>query len=524
MPAFFASLSNKITSPNSENLFRNKPLVENSVQLYKMKIDKEQIVNKSLGSMKWASLGMILPKLLSPIVTVWLANILDPAAFGVVALASVIIGFSNLIQGLGFSEYIIKEQKLDDNKLSVAFFSNLLIGIIIYLIIAALTPLFSKLYHNVEISSVLLILSLLIIINSLGVVQYALLQKNMLFKKIFFIQLLPIIVLVGVTLPLALLGYGVWSLVIGQLAKGILANLLYWIFSSWHPKIYFALPVFLKMFNFGKWVTIEKIEEYIYGNMDIILIGIFFDLKATGLYSIAKYIINITYTTFNGPIGAVIYPMFSKLHGSLDELKNGFLSVSKKIFFINVPIMFGILTISYKIIPVLFENKWEGLPLLLSIIVLGEGAHRNIWAQREIFKVLNKPDIYPKSIIINLVFAIVFYYLLGRSSLIAFSIIKVVNDFIYVIVQLKLTTKTLNFSIRRLFIIIINPVIASIIMSTALLGAIFLLDKNMVNFNLVISFLLIIYGVSIYFISSYLINKNEFISLVNNAKVIVGIK
>jgi O-antigen/teichoic acid export membrane protein len=485
---------------------------------------KTKIISKSLGNIKWTSLGAVLPKLFQPFVIIWLATILDPSAYGIVAIASIIIGFTNLIQGLGLSEFIIKEENLDDNKLSVAFWSNLVFGIVIYGIILLLTPIFSDLYSNDELSKVLPVLSLLIIINSFGVVQYGLLQKQMFFKKIFFIQLVPLTVLAGITLPLAYFGFGVWALVLGQLAKAIISNLLYWIFSSWRPSIYYSFSTFKNMFSFGKWVVVEKIVEYSYSTYDIFLIGIYYDIKIVGLYSVAKHITRLIYSTFNGPIGAIMFPMFSLLQHSKNEFKDSFLKVTRKMSFFNIPIMFGITILSHIVIPIVFPDKWEGLSLILSIIVLGEGMHRNFWVQRDIFKVLNKPDIYPKAILLNLAFGLVFYSLVGSYSIIIFCILRVVNDYFYTILQIRLISRVLSIKISKIIRCLLNPIYSGLIMISSLLFSILILDKSNIEINVFILTLLVISGGIIYFISSLLIDKKDLLLIINNVKTIFNIR
>jgi len=487
-------------------------------------MNKKKIKRKSLVSIKWASLGTIVPKIVSPFITIILANILVPEDFGIVAIAITIIGFSNIIQGLGLSEYIIKDQNLNDLKLSVAFWSNVFISIVIYLLVFSMTNIIAHIYHNDQIINILPVMSLLIIVNSLGIVQNAILQKQMMFKKIFFIQVLPVVILLAVTLPLALSGFGVWSLIIGELVKNSLTTVSYWIFSSWFPKLTFSFNVFVQLFNFGKWVIIEKVEEYLVGSLEILLIGAFIDLETAGLYAIAKYIITVIYSTLNGPIGTVAYPMFSELQGSRSELKSGFFSITKRISLFNFPIMFGIASISSVAIPIFFPDKWEQLPLILTIIVMGEGIHRNIWAQREIFKVLNKPDVYPKAILPNLLFGAVFYYLGAERGLIAFCIVKVLNDYLYTIIQLFVTSEILQFKISDFLKLLYRPIIASIFMALVVLGIIYIFNLFMVPINIFVIIMIITIAILIYISSFYFLDKESLFLFLNNVKVIFGFK
>ena len=400
-------------------------------------VDKNQIKLRSLKSIKWTTLGLVVPKLISPIINLWLVNILNPSDFGLLAISSVIIGFTALVQGLGLVEFLIKEKELCELRLNTIYWASIFIATFMAILIVALTPTISQVYNNNDLLKIIPALSITIVLSALQLVQNALLQKGLDFKKIFIIQLLPLIVLVGFTLPLALFGWGVWSLVIGQISNGVVSAIMYIHFIRWTPKFIFSMKELKIMLAFGKWVVLEKIIEYLYSNLDIIIIGIYFDISTVGIYSTGKYLITIIYTIINGSIGAISFPMLSHMQSNVSELKIGFFGITKRIVFFNVPIMIGVALLSSNFIPLVFDPKWEELPLMLSITVLGEGFMRNLWVQRDIFKLLNRPEIYPKSIILNLVFSLTFFITASKFGIIAFCVVKVINDILYTIVQGK---------------------------------------------------------------------------------------
>ena len=487
-------------------------------------LDNSQIKNKSLKSIRWATLGMVVPKLISPFINLWLINILNPSDFGLLTIATVIIGFTNILQGFGLMEFIIKEKELSEIRINTVFWSSIFWATFIALTVVVLSPVFSEVYKNNGLLRILPALSVIIILNALQIVQNSLLQKGLEFKRIFFIQLIPLIVLICITVPLALFGWGIWSLVIGQISTGVVSAVIYIFFTGWSPKIIFSMNELKIMFGFGKWVMAEKLIEYLYSNLDIIIVGIYFDITTVGLYSTGKYIITIIYTTINGSIGAISLPMLSHMQNDVSELKIAFFGITKRIVFFNIPIMIGIALLSSKFIPLVFTQKWEGLSLVLSLSVLGEGVFRNVWVQRDIFKLLNKPDVYPKSISINLVFSLIFLAVASKYGIIAFCVVKIINDFLYTFIQFKLTSKLLNLEFGDLFASFKNTLVASFIMTITLVFILIVLKFLGVEINFVLFTLIVFIGTFSYFLTHYVYDRVKFLNFILEFKSVFNFK
>jgi O-antigen/teichoic acid export membrane protein len=472
---------------------------------------------KGLAAIKWTSLGAVLPKLTTPIFTMWLVNILDPEDFGIMSLVGAIVGFINLIQNLGLGEYIIKEQKISQNTLSVIFWANIILAFLFCLIIIISLSIYSG-DDETNFINIMQVSSILIFGNSLYLVHNSLLQQKLKFKKLFFIQIIPIFSMVLCVIPLAHLGYGVWSLVLGQILSTYLNVLFYWNNIAWRPSLYFVWKEFGIVMRFGKWVTLEKIIEFIYSNVDIVVIGLIFDLKTVGLYSTAKYMLTLVYTAVNGPVGAISYPMLGSSILTRENLKKSFLSITSRIIALNIPLMFGIAITAPMIIPLIFNPKWEQLPLLIVILVVGEAVSRSLWVQRDIYKLLNLPEVYGKNLLINIILPLSLYPIFSKYGVIAFCIIKVSNDFVYFFWQLIVASKILRFRVSLFLGLFYPSIICSIIMSISLYSLLYSLEYQFNLFECLVVILIsgIIYILSfrVFYNSIYEMFKSDFKKIV----------
>ena len=482
-------------------------------------MDKKKILHSGLKNLKWTTLGTIIPQIINPLLSIWLALILDPSAYGIIAIASIFIGFSKILQGIGFGEYIVKSKFENKPEIDTAFWGNLIFGCLTFLIFVLITPIIVAFYEIEQLEIVFPIISISIIFNSIGFVQNTILIKRMLFKKIFIIQIIPIFILISSTIPLAYLGYGVWALVIGTLLNSFLSNLLYWLYSDYRPSIYFSLKKFKKMFDFGKWILFQKKLEYLNGSIDIIIMGIFFNETIIGLYSVGKNFVKMIFTSINGPIGAIILPMASKLKHAGDDISKLYVKIFKKILLINMPLMIGIFFISENLIELIFQEKWLGLGTIVSLLVIGEGIQRNFWLQREIFQVLGKPEIYPKIVLISLIISVPLFYFFNYENILNFC-------YIYILICVISSILHSIAIIKELKIIILNFLkkISPILLSSFIMGLLLFLfthNEQIIYLDgLLKIFITVIVSIIIYITSLIIIDKKEIYQIYESIKKI----
>jgi len=473
----------------------------------------------SLHSIKWVYLGNLVPKIISPFITIWIARILNPADYGLVAICMVIIGFVDLVQGFGAGDYVIKNPDSDQIMLSTAFWSNLIFGFVAYSVLIIAVPLITKSYGNPAIQKILPILGLSIPFNSCGTIQLALLQQQMKFRHLSIIRLAPLGITIAITLPLAYSGFGVWALVVGGISNSFACNMAYWINQKWLPSLSFSFKQFKNIYKFGGWVTIERIEEYTYSSLDRVILG-YVGMDVLGVYSVARQIIGLVFNIMYAPIQNITYPLFSKLQDDLEMLLKGLLKILKRTLLLSLPVTIGISLLSHIAIPILFGQKWAGLALALSILIIGEGFQLNMGAQRELFKIINRPDIYPKSLILNVCFAFIFYYIASFYGLIAFCIIRIMNDCLFVTFQIFLTSTYLKINLRTLLKPWISPLMSSFIMGAIITSLIIFLKSIDIKIDIIYLLFIIVIGIATYFLTYMIFNKTEWENIISELKVV----
>ena len=181
---------------------------------------------QAINGMKWTSLSTGIRTVLQIIQLVILARFLNAVDFGLVAIVTVAIGFTQIFMDMGISNAIIHKQNITDIQLSSLYWLSIFSGMALTLIVFLIAPVVSVFYDEKEIIPLLQLLSITFLINSVGN-QYRVLFK----KELKFIVLAKIEILSGIgsflcALTLAIKGFGAYSLVYATLVNVVISNII----------------------------------------------------------------------------------------------------------------------------------------------------------------------------------------------------------------------------------------------------------------------------------------------------------
>lgn len=216
-------------------------------------------------ALKWSFLSGITSRGIQPLVFVILARLLTPEDYGVVAAATMVISFSQIFWEAGMGKAIIQYSGEHSTAASTAFWINSFLGVVVAgLLIKMSGTLADNIFHDHRVEPVLQAMTLQILLSAIVSVHIALFQKDMHFKKLFWVRLLTVGIPGLVSIPLAWKGMGYWALVVGTLTGQTLQVLLIWQMSKWHPTWQFNYSIAKKLLRFGSWVACTGLLGWFY--------------------------------------------------------------------------------------------------------------------------------------------------------------------------------------------------------------------------------------------------------------------
>ena len=291
--------------------------------------------------------------------TVILARLLIPRDFGLVAMVTVVTGFLAMFRHAGLATPTVQREHLTHAQVSNLFWINLGVSGLCALILAALSPIIARFYHDSRITPIMLVLSTTFLIGGFRVQHLALLKRQMRFKAIAIIEVgsMATGVLVGVIM--ALLRYRYWSLVGLSLATEITGFLLTGLVSGWRPRLPSRGTGIGPLLAFGAHQTASSFIFSLARGCDNLLIGRFYGPAAVGLYSRGAALVIQPLQQFLLPIEAVFLPTLSRLQSNPQRYRSTFLrlyeTIAISVFFFSSLL----LALATPVTLVLLGPRWQ---------------------------------------------------------------------------------------------------------------------------------------------------------------------
>ena len=311
-----------------------------------------------------------------------LARLLTPSDFGLVAMVAAVIGALNLFRDFGLSTATIQRTDVTDEQLSVLFWLNVVIGVVLAAIALAAASAIAAFFREPRLLWLTFALSLNFVINGLGIQHSALLQRQMRFSILAVIETLSLISSIAVGVLLATLGAGYWSLVGMALTATASFSGAVWIVSGWTPGWPRWDAGVGSMIRTGCIVTANGLVVYAAYNLEKVLLGRFWGADALGLYGRAYQLVNIPTENANSAVGAVVMSALSRVKDDPVRLRAYFLKGYSLLLAFTVPTAAACALFAEDVISVMLGPQWlEAATIfrLLSPTILIFGMINPLW-------------------------------------------------------------------------------------------------------------------------------------------------
>jgi PST family polysaccharide transporter len=287
-----------------------------------------------------------------------LSRQLEPQAFGLVALASVVIDFARRFVDGGFAEAVVQRGEVDQQHLDTAFWTGLVTGVVLAAGLVALAGPIAGAFGEPELAPVLRWLSLAFVVRGLSSTQQALLIRSLRFRQLATRTLVAELAAGTVAISLALTGWGVWSLVGQSLAAGFFGVVTLWSVASWRPGFAFRWSHFRELSLFGANIVGFKLLNVLSQRADSFLIGSFLGTVALGYYSVAIRIFHAISKVLTGVMNAVAFPVFSRLQDDHERMRRAFYEATQLTGLVTLPAFLGLAAVAPDAIPFAFGEQW----------------------------------------------------------------------------------------------------------------------------------------------------------------------
>ncbi len=329
------------------------------------------IKQQSIKAMVWDFAGKIALQTVMFVISIFLARLLSPQDFGLLAMVNVVIAFSTTLIDMGLGVAIIQRKEVTDVHYGSVFFFNIFVGLLLMAMLYFSAPFIAKFYGNQDLVAIARAMSFLFLLSSIGNVLRIKLRKELEYGIPTKANILAAVVSGMVGIGMALSGSGVWSLVAHALLNPVISNAYLFYNVKWRPKLIYKWEALKDLWNFGFKMFLSGLIDTFVTNADAVIIGKLFSPAVLGFYYRARSLNNYVVVYSSGSIMNVLFPTFSMIQDDKERFMNAIAKGYHIINFLAFYLTGLFFLIGDALILSLFGEKWEPAIPYFRLIIVG---------------------------------------------------------------------------------------------------------------------------------------------------------
>ena len=255
------------------------------------------------------------------IVSLILARLLLPEAYGVISLITVFTSILNLFIDSGFKNALIQKKDADQLDYSTVFYFNIVMGVLLYGIMFAAAPLIADFYDRPYMVPYIRAMALTLILGGINGVQQAVVARRMQFKRFFYATLTGTVISAVVGISMAYMGTGVWALITQRLVNQAIDTVFLWYTVRWRPSLRFSMKRLKPMFGYGSKLLLSSFANTLMGNMTGLIVGKIYTAELLAYYDKGKNIPNLVVQNLQAAVQSVLFPVIAGNQNQKEEVK-----------------------------------------------------------------------------------------------------------------------------------------------------------------------------------------------------------
>lgn len=329
---------------------------------------EENLKGKTKKGLYWRFFDQFSGYGMNFIIGIVMARLLSPSDYGITALPAVFMLVAQHLQDGGLSGALIRKTNMTEQDLSTSFYYSLCLGVFLYAVLFCAAPWIADFYNTPVLVPLMRITALGFLWGPLATPQTVILKRRLDFKTPTKISIINRIIGAVVGIGLALMGYGLWALVISGLVTGILYVIFNWLAVRWLPKTGWSKASFKYLWNYGNKMMASGLLDTLYNNIAPMFIGKYYSPAQLGVYNRAQGYASMPSSNITGVIAGVSFPVLSKLQDDDAVLASNYRRMLKVSAFVIFPLMLMLSALARPLVITMITAKWEGCIILLQII------------------------------------------------------------------------------------------------------------------------------------------------------------
>lgn len=351
-------------------------------------------VQEAGRSVRWKLVGSVAERGVNLVAFVLLMRFVDRADFGLVALAIPIYTLVGMLRDVGVTQAIIQSPHATKEFISTCFWLRLAVGVVLYLVLAAIAWPASLLLREPSLFGILMVLGLVLIMDTIPSVQQAILIRELRVAPAMQVRAIGLFLGVVVSVAMAIAGAGAWALVVNAVVASIASGVLLFFLTNWRPMLRFDRNELPRLVRWGGNLTGAQVLGWFTEQFGVLAMGVFDamaihfgwirrgvpNLKGIpgypdvilGYYSRA-YIMGKWPDSLLGSVvgGGLATSFFAKIQDAPDRMRDALYRATRIMYLVATPVSVVILVVTDDFVKAVGGPDWEGAVLPCRIIAVG---------------------------------------------------------------------------------------------------------------------------------------------------------
>jgi len=321
-------------------------------------VNKSNLKQKVVKGAIWTLMEKLSCQVVTFVVSMVLARLLTPSDYGTVALTGIFFAIAGALVDCGFGGALVQKKDSDDLDFNSVFYLNLFLSIVAYAALFVSAPWIAEFYKTPILIPLVRVSAVTFIFGAINTVQNAELIKRMLFHLSFRISLISSIVSAVCGITLALLGYGVWSLVWLSIIHGFTGVVARWFIIAWRPKLMFSFARLKPLFSYGWKMAASGLLDSFFNNLNGLLIGKFYSKPDLAYVNKGNSVPQLFMSQVDDTLGRVSFPALVQMQDDPIALREAMRKMMRCSTFLVFPLMVGLAACSKSALLLLYGEQW----------------------------------------------------------------------------------------------------------------------------------------------------------------------
>lgn len=417
-----------------------------------------------------------------------LSRILTPNEFGIVAIVNVFLIFFTMVIDMGIGPAIIQNKTLSKQQVNSIFSFTILLSIVLSLIFTLIAKPVSVFYNDNQLIDVFTALSIALFTSGINMVPQSILLKEKRFLEVNIAQIASGLVSGILGVVLAFYGFSYYSLIISTIVKNLVMFILIYSRSDIRPTINIKINDLKVIYTFSRNQFLFNFINYFSRNLDSILIGKYISLRELALYDKAYTLSLYPNQILTNAITPVLQPIMSEYEKQKEVIKKTYLTLSKLLAMVGMPLTVFLFFSSKEIILILFGSQWSGSIITFQILGLSIWIQMILSSTGAIYQSANRTDLLLIVGIISTLFNICCTIVGIISGEIEYVALLLVISFLFsfILTNYILMKKVFNSSQIEYYSVLLHPLIITIFVFISNMFITLLISSSSIFFSIII--------------------------------------